>query len=666
MTTTNTQPSIETLIQSPLTIVDQILQRNIASHGFKSETVQATIDQVHDLYQSSFSTPNSWSTIPMLNGELYRKSKVQRQSLVRVRCMVQDMMDQEMFPGVFRCSKTRYSSALFRDEIDAQDTAHQQQLNEGDEDYVDGSDPRNFILADRSVIYGVPIPGESSWAKHQLSPTSSNSTDTATTDLHRKRSRNDDDKHASEVESMDVDDDEQEQQEEVTTGNHDEKRVKIDGTAEPTSDDSTTTAQTSVKQAYTLDYPLPGETEIPYLIKLFDSTKSTDKIALCDIIEVVGILAENTALFADEYNAEDANELLTVYPPQSLVPRVHCIMYRKVSSVHRPFADTSKFSMVKSTVPTLRSTVIAHIAQAFHCDTLVGEFVLLHMLSRIYSNVGSMKLGKLVLNITRCPTNDANFAANVEHMFSSLLPASFLLRLSHSNLSQLRFGPRKDFQTNKLRSGVFQLATGTQLIVDENALEQGAIKENSLLNMQLLQALVNQSIVCYDFVYNRMELPCDLNVCILSDGRSVFKLGVDCTVPMVSHNTPSPSTTVTHLANEQLELARMYISLVNSMNAGHFSDSNNQELNYVIDARVAMAAESEFVEARNSGSTQQQSGAPQITVDDFHRWLSLARLVTMSHCDTQLTMEHWSAARHLERERSNRVAQYHPASSSTQ
>lgn len=341
---------------------------------------------------------------------------------------------------------------------------------------------------------------------------------------------------------------------------------------------------------------------------------------------------------------------MTVYPPQSLVPRIHCIAYKKTHSVHQAFADESKISVVKNVLPTLRSTIVSYIAQTFHCDQLVGQYVLLHMLSRIYSRVGSMNLGKLVLNITRCPSGQPDFSSKVELMFSSILPAIFLLKLSPTNLSRMRFGPRKDFSTNKLNSGILQLAQGTHLIVDENALDQGEIREQALLNMQLLQAVINQSIVSYDFVYNRVELPTDLNICILSEGRSIFKLGVDCTVPMVSVDM----TQSIQLSDDQLQLIRQYLSIVNSLNAGYLSSGEA----YSISANVAKAAESDFVEARNGGAHPDTS----ITADDFHRWLSLARLVTLSHGDTQLSQEHWNTARQLEKDRSDRVTQFHPSS----
>ena len=93
---------------------------------------------------------------------------------------------------------------------------------------------------------------------------------------------------------MDVD---QEEEQVQSLSEIEKKRVKSETMSEQESSNHAQDGQ-SLKQAYTLDYPLPGETEIPFLIKMFDTKGSDDRIALCDIIEVIGVLAENTSQFS--------------------------------------------------------------------------------------------------------------------------------------------------------------------------------------------------------------------------------------------------------------------------------------------------------------------------------------------------------------------------------
>ena len=65
--------------------------------------------------------------------------------------MVQDMLDQEMFPGLLK-SGDQLKSVLYRDELSSHDD-------------MNDDDATDCVIADRNLVYCVPIPGETDWVK---------------------------------------------------------------------------------------------------------------------------------------------------------------------------------------------------------------------------------------------------------------------------------------------------------------------------------------------------------------------------------------------------------------------------------------------------------------------------------------------------------------------
>ncbi len=53
-----------------------------------------------------------------------------------------------------------------------------------------------------------------------------------------------------------------------------------------------------------------------------------------------------------------------------------------------------------------------------------------------------------------------------------------MLPMTLSNMNNLKFTPRKDYTANRLVSGILQLSDGTQLILNETALQPGQLDAN--------------------------------------------------------------------------------------------------------------------------------------------------------------------------------------------
>ena len=83
-------------------------------------------------------------------------------------------------------------------------------------------------------------------------------------------------------------------------------------------------------------------------------------------------------------------------------------------------------------------------------------------------------LGKFSLNLHNMTGHD-NLPRRLATILSLITSASHFLPLSREHLDTTSFLPKKDFEANRLVSGMLQLAKGTHLIVDETAMTDGQL-----------------------------------------------------------------------------------------------------------------------------------------------------------------------------------------------
>ncbi|KAF5904008.1 mini-chromosome maintenance complex-binding protein isoform X1, partial [Clarias magur] len=179
--------------------------------------------------------------------------------------------------------------------------------------------------------------------------------------------------------------------------------------------------------------------------------------------------------------------------------------------------------------------------------------------------------------------------------------------MSLHNMNTQRMVPRKDYTANRLVSGTLQLGRNTSLVLDETQLEQGQLDTTGVRNITALGNLISWQKVDYDFNYHQMEFPCNINVLIMSEGRSL--LPCDCQVhlrPTVNPpNLEEYLKTVQHAQlSSQLNKYRVYLTAARS-------------LDYSISDQMTKAVEEDFVDMRKDD--------PQsISAEDLHRMLVVA------------------------------------------
>lgn len=87
---------------------------------------------------------------------------------------------------------------------------------------------------------------------------------------------------------------------------------------------------------------------------------------------------------------------------------------------------------------------------------------------------------------------------------------------------------RKDYETNKLVSGLLQLAPHTHLVLDETRMQQGKLEANGVMGIQSIANLINNQQIKCNFQYYEIDYNVDIPVLILSEGRSMLPVSSHC------------------------------------------------------------------------------------------------------------------------------------------
>ncbi|KAF4791181.1 minichromosome maintenance complex binding protein [Turdus rufiventris] len=386
--------------------------------------------------------------------------------------------------------------------------------------------------------------------------------------------------------------------------------------------------------------------------------ESWESFKVNDVLEVFGVLSVDPVLSI--VNSEDrdsstldpmecmdtAEEQRVHSPPASLVPRIHVILAQKLQHINPLLPaclneEESKtfVSNFMSELSPVRAELLGFLTHALLGDSLAAEYLILHLISTVYARRDVLPLGKFTVNLSGCPRSSA-FTEHLYRLIQQLVPASYHLRMSIESMNQSRFIPRKDYTANRLLSGLLQLASNTSLVIDETQLEQGQLDTAGVHNVTALGDLITWQKVEYDFNYHRMEFPCNINVLITSEGRSL--LPSDCQVHLQPQIIPPNmeeymSSLLTAVLPSVLNKFRIYLSLL-------------RLLDYSISEEVTKAVEEDFVEMR-------KNNPESVTADDLHKMLLVARFLSLSAGQTTLSRERWLRAKQLEALRKARLQQ---------
>jgi hypothetical protein len=94
---------------------------------------------------------------------------------------------------------------------------------------------------------------------------------------------------------------------------------------------------------------------------------------------------------------------------------------------------------------------------------------------------------------------DATQAKQIQELLSHVLAIQLNLEITTDSLTEMRFQPRKNYDTNQMEPGVLQMLEGTNVICDETHIKEGKIEKNGINNIKALAELIEDQKVVYDF-----------------------------------------------------------------------------------------------------------------------------------------------------------------------
>ncbi|EDW77997.1 uncharacterized protein Dwil_GK24254 [Drosophila willistoni] len=564
---------------------------------------------------------SKWHSIPILNYTPLHKLK--DQTLVRFRGMIQDMMDPEIYLERYEvkssdASSKRLQQGKYRDCL---------RVKQGEE--IDYQAEAN-VHGERRTLFVVSIPGLNDWTKQhekECSPIQELATESQNVNQAKKRAATE----QNDQEHMDVD--------ETEAGPLKKQCVEELQTV------AKGAASTGLAKDYLLNSPLPSRPSMACMVKVYEDF---DSYQLNTLVDFVGFLSVDPALDASSLDMEALNdmeslsELQAANPSPFLIPRLHAFGVQRLPHAN-PLLDQS---LLQSNEEAIASPDVIHkdlrilLKLCLFDDDLAAEYMLCHLISTVYSRSEMQSIGKFTLNICNLPKECLeHYTTKLYQILELLLPASHYLAMSLDTMNTSAFAPKKDYETNKLVSGLLQLAPHTHLVLDETRLQQGKLEANGVQAIQHLAHLINNQQLKCDFHFYHIDYNADIPVLILSEGRSM--LPNDFAVPL---NADSKAV---ELVEESLKAAHHYLSQNGRLQLFR---------KYLTLARISQFTVSEeHTEMIQQDFVDMRKANVKSNADDLHGLLVLSRLLGIARGKDSLDKETWQLATEFEAKRRQRL-----------
>ena len=550
---------------SPLLIISKMFSSRLPGESWE--------EKVESHFKAELNKPGVMTGVTSLN-TAENHSLVEGQ-LVRFRAMVQDMFDPEYYISEYevkeRGGSVELRSGRYRDTVEC---------GPGEEVVGDTS----HQLRERQCLYCVTPPGEAGWVMDQQARLAGERPGTVSqTNGGNKRARDGEEEEESNTE-METD---------SSLVPDVSKRQK----SAPTSD--------SLKKSSgpaNLNLPLPSSKGRACIVKLYDVKDG--ELKLQDLVEFVGVLSLDPSLAGGDQ--DDEMSLSPSLPPPSLVPRLHVLTFTKLQHSN-PLLPLTSLPPVEAVARVELQTLLTSVMLG---DRLAAEYLLLHLISRVYHRRDVLVLGKLSLNLHNM-TSHEEWPRRVATCLSLLTTNSHYLPLTRANLDTVSLVPSKDYEANRLVSGSLQLPAGTHLWLDETAMTDGQLGAAGVKNLTSLGNLITWQKLEYDFQFQKLEYDTDIPCMVMSEGRSMLPSDIQLMVKPDVDEVRSDLISKTFaeigvgLGAEILDRLRRYITTC-------------RLAAFDLTEQVMKAVQDDFVSMR-----QTEQG---ITVEDFHSLLVLGRL----------------------------------------
>ncbi|KAG4068450.1 hypothetical protein HA402_004790 [Bradysia odoriphaga] len=556
------------------------------------------------------SSEENLKNIPLINHVNIQNLK--DNSLVRFRGMVQDMLDPEFYLEKYAVGSgdsVRLQNGRYRD-------AFLLNANEN----VDMASPQNSH-GERRSVFVVTIPGMNNWAveaEQESCPIKDIlPTEQVVGSSALKRPLEDEEPMES------------------------EKKSPSEAIGSLSNGSSVKESPSLLSREYLLNSPIADRPSKACIVKMYNDF---DNLVLNTLVDVIGFLSVDAVLDGTNHDLNDFDDITEVQaanPPPSLIPRIHAILIKPITHLN-PLLPQTTFDKITgfddNTCMELFKDIQLLLTQCLLGDVVAAEYLMAHLISTVYVRSELECLGQFSLNLSNMPAPVLPVYTKLLYdIIEMILPASHYFPMTLDNLNLLQFSPKKDYSSNKLTSGLLQLAPHTNLVLDETQLQTGKLEASGVKAVSSIAYLINNQKVKCDFQYFDVEMNVNVPVLTLSEGKSM--LPTNCHLPLV------PQQESIDLINETFEAAKFFLLPKLDSIRRYLTILRIVKFNMNPDELTII--ENDFVEMRR------EHGA---TPDDLHALIVLSRLIALCRGKTSLTGDLWQHAKSLEAERRKRIA----------
>lgn len=474
-------------IFKPLEVIDQLFARCSDPFDAGALPPREWQEKAHFVRVLKLHDEDNFQHVPCLN-EVELVESIRHQSLVRYRCMVQDVLETELYPSLLLQKDSKGTAKIvttkYRDISQEMVTSHCNLGRQG--------------IGSRGVYHCVPMPGETLWA----SPLAGRLTSTKCT-VKRET--------PSDVPTQPT----PKQRRRGEHGNKIEDRTPTTPLEAPS---------------------LKSGASISCVVKLYDADEEILKV--CETVEILGVFCTQFSVGeVPQLHGLFVRKLPFFHPMLPFSPR-WLSEGRLVCTLHRRF--------VPSVVLQLRTLAIKSLQKCLAGDEIAAEYVLALLVARVYGHNGNRFLGRWSLNISQWP--EGLSVSLLVEAISNLLPRVVHFTVTPHSLCTMPWKPQKDFEANRVQSGQLQLAPGTLVIFDETTMEAEAgspgLDESGRRAMRAIQALDSEQMLLIDFDRYEVQIPLEVNCLYISKSPSILR-SADIQLPLRPQScpvVPEPST----------------------------------------------------------------------------------------------------------------------------
>lgn len=241
------------------------------------------------------------------------------------------------------------------------------------------------------------------------------------------------------------------------------------------------------------------------------------------------------------------------------------------------------------------------------------------------TTLGCASLGMILSSTQACEA----FQATLYSVLSHVAPVVNYLHVTNESLKDLRAPWKKQ---GRLTPTALQLPKGSTLIVNVSAVQPGRLSSDDLETMQALQQLSGGHKIPYRFDGGiKIAFEADCRVFVLS--TPVSKNLLPCTLQVkCDYNAVAASDGSAH----DLSTVRDTLGAIRCGGTG-----TKHHANIALSPALLDKAQQDFIQRRG---TARNNSLPAVTERDFHRWLTLCRLQARSRKAATAEVEDWSQA----------------------